>query len=261
MRFLLLARRAHADAQQIDRAVHGLQPGHQPGLRAGAAGGVHQVVDAQPAFGGLVDQFQRGVDIAERADRGRTTAGDDVGTAAVALPGARPALPSRPACRRRPCDVRQWHRAAGRAARCRFRGSSESVLPVRSSSRMWHCMPSTHRSGRGLAGMVRLRRALRDDDVGLVRQRIGHQELELAGLVAAGRQTGAVVTLDPQPRATERTAQVLHRLERGRQVAESDAGKTGDVQDGLQWCFWIASCLRCPATSNRIIGLYFSFFA
>ena len=47
-----------------------------------------------------------------------------------------------------------------------------------------------------LARVVGLRRALRDDGVGIFRQRVGHQKFELAGLVATGAQTGTVVTLD-----------------------------------------------------------------
>ena len=44
--------------------------------------------------------------------------------------------------------------------------------------------------------VVGLRRAARDDDVGSLREGVGHQELELARLVAAERESGEVVALD-----------------------------------------------------------------
>ena len=53
------------------------------------------------------------------------------------------------------------------------------------------------RERRRLAGVVRLRRALGHDQVGALRLGLGHQELQLAGLVAAGGKAGAVVALDP----------------------------------------------------------------
>lgn len=52
-------------------------------------------------------------------------------------------------------------------------------------------------SCRGLARMVGLRSALRDNRIGLVLLRVGHQEFEFAGLVTTGRKTGTVIALDP----------------------------------------------------------------
>ena len=53
--------------------------------------------------------------------------------------------------------------------------------------------------------------------------RISHQELKLPGLVSARRQSGAVISLDPEPRPPQDFAEAVHWLERGRQVAESSA--------------------------------------
>src|SRR5438552_621924 len=53
---------------------------------------------------------------------------------------------------------------------------------------------------RGLPRVVRLRCALGDDGVGLQRECLGHQVFELARLVAAGREAGAIVALDVQIR-------------------------------------------------------------
>jgi hypothetical protein len=47
------------------------------------------------------------------------------------------------------------------------------------------------------AAVVGLRRAAGDQRVRTFRQRVGHQEFELAGLVAAGKQAEHVVALDP----------------------------------------------------------------
>ena len=81
----------------------------------------------------------------------------------------------------------------------------------------------------GLARVVRLRRALGDDRVRALFDRFGHQELELARLVAAGRQPGAVVALDPQVGAIEVFGQACQRFERGRQVREVQSGEAGKV--------------------------------
>src|SRR3712207_7473949 len=50
--------------------------------------------------------------------------------------------------------------------------------------------------------------------VGALREGLGHQELQLAGLVAAGGQPGAVVALDPELRPAEMLREILQRLQR-----------------------------------------------
>ncbi len=86
---------------------------------------------------------------------------------------------------------------------------------------------------RGLARVVGLGRALRHHDVGALPDRLGHQVFELARLVAARAETGAVVALDPQLRPREPGGKALHRLERGGPVAEADTGEAGEVHVGV----------------------------
>jgi len=57
------------------------------------------------------------------------------------------------------------------------------------------------RRGQGDAAVVGLGRAAGDEGVGALGQGIGHQEFELACLVAAGEEPQHVVTLDPHLRA------------------------------------------------------------
>ena len=59
------------------------------------------------------------------------------------------------------------------------------------------------RDGGGLAAVIGLDGALGDHRVGALGLGVGHQELELAGLVAAGAEAGAVVALDPELRAAQ----------------------------------------------------------
>ena len=86
-------------------------------------------------------------------------------------------------------------------------------------------MPKRRRRGRGLAHVVRLHRALGDQGVGALGQRLAQQELELAGLVAAGGQAGAVVALDPEFGAAECSRETLQLLERGGQMGVTQRGK------------------------------------
>ena len=52
--------------------------------------------------------------------------------------------------------------------------------------------------------MVRLGCALGNYCIGAPGNRVGHEELELAGLVASRGQAGAIVTLDPEVGAVKR---------------------------------------------------------
>ena len=95
--------------------------------------------------------------------------------------------------------------------------------------------PELRRRRGGLADVVRLHRALRHQRVGALRQRLAEQEFQLAVLVAAGREPGAVVALDPELRPAERLRQVRHELQRRRRVAESSRGGSG--RDAWRACF------------------------
>ena len=84
--------------------------------------------------------------------------------------------------------------------------------------------------GGGLAAMVGLGRALGHDHVGALRLGLGHEEFQLAGLVAAGGKAGAIVALDPEfdPQFFREAG---HRLERRGQMSEVQAGETGEMHE------------------------------
>ena len=70
--------------------------------------------------------------------------------------------------------------------------------------------------------MVGLGRTGGDDRVGSLLQRIGDEEFQLAGLVAAGGQAGLIVTLDKEPWPAHGFGQAGHLLQGCRQVAQFD---------------------------------------
>ena len=77
------------------------------------------------------------------------------------------------------------------------------------------------RDGRHLARVVRLDAADRDERVAALRERVGHQVLELARLVAAvGEAAVAVVALRPHARAAQMRRQALERMHRRRAEQE-----------------------------------------
>ena len=80
-----------------------------------------------------------------------------------------------------------------------------------------------------LADMVRLRGTLRDDHVGLSGQRLAHQELQLAGLVAAGGHPGAIVPLDPKPGPAQGIGQAIHRFQGRRQMGQPNTFKSREM--------------------------------
>ena len=92
-----------------------------------------------------------------------------------------------------------------------------------------HAEPA--RAGGGEAHQVRLHRAGRQHRVGAPRPRLAEVELELAHLVAAEGEAGAVVALDPELDA-ERGAEVGGGLQRRRRVAEPDPREAGDAGKG-----------------------------
>jgi hypothetical protein len=83
--------------------------------------------------------------------------------------------------------------------------------------------------GGGLAGVVGLCGALGQHDVGTLVLRLGHQPLQLAGLVATGGHAGAVVALDPDLRSAQLCRQARHMLQRRWQMGKMQAGKAGEV--------------------------------
>src|SRR5687767_5770409 len=65
--------------------------------------------------------------------------------------------------------------------------------------------PRFRRRCRGLATMVRLGRACRDECVGALSQRLADEEFKLARLVAAQGKAGLVIPLDQQLRTAKLT--------------------------------------------------------
>ena len=71
--------------------------------------------------------------------------------------------------------------------------------------------------------MVRVIRATSDDDRGAIFLRVGDEIFEFARLVAAERETGAVVSLDEDTRPTERGTEERRLFERRREMREPNA--------------------------------------
>ena len=86
--FLLFLRRAYTDAEHRNAAVEGGQASNKTSLRAGAAGRVYEGVDAQANVVCLGQKLDSAIDVAERADWVRATAGNDVRTMPL-LPAGR----------------------------------------------------------------------------------------------------------------------------------------------------------------------------
>jgi hypothetical protein len=225
---LLLPRRADADAEHGNAAIQAHEARNQPGLGAGAARGMHHMVDPQVHGGGLGHQLQRRADIAEGAHRVGAAARNDIG-ALAGLPqhlGQRLHLRLHVRAARAAGDdgaVQLVHHHIGGLGI----GGVRVAGPVLEQDVAGEAQLGGRR--RGLAGMVGLGGALGDDRVGALRTRLGHQVFELAGLVAAGGQAGAVVPLDPELRSAEVLRQVLHRLQWRREMAQADAGKASEI--------------------------------
>ena len=126
---------------------------------------------------------------------------------------------------------------------------------TRSSSWMWASIPSR----RAAAAAMRTRfdcTAPVTSTVSAPRLSFAEVELELAHLVAAEREAGAVVALDPEIDA-KRPAKVRRGIERRRRMAEprpreaGDAGK-GTGHDGNRHIRWLlrGSVLACAQTGT-----------
>ncbi len=63
---------------------------------------------------------------------------------------------------------------------------------------------------------------------------ISHEQLELAGLIPAERETGQVIALDPYLRSTQSFREARHPLERRGEVGKRDAGDIMQVHLLLQ---------------------------
>jgi hypothetical protein len=78
---------------------------------------------------------------------------------------------------------------------------------------------------RDLTLAVRLHHAARYQRVGARIDRFLQDVVELAQLVAAEADAGAILALDPKARSTEMRRQALHRLQRRRKMGKAKARK------------------------------------
>ena len=200
----------------------------EAGLGPGASRRVDDQADGKAPLVGLVHQLQRAIGVAERADRVRAAARNDVGPLAGRLQARRDLLHG------------GVHVAAARnvAERCAVQMVEEDVAVVvvvgagNAGAVLQHGVAVEAEAGAeggGLAHVVGLGGALGDHRVGAQRLGLAHQEFQLAGLVAAGGHAGAVVALDEEARAAEGLRQAVHRLQRGRQVGKVKAREAGEV--------------------------------
>ena len=79
--------------------------------------------------------------------------------------------------------------------------------------------------GRSLSHVIRLHRTDRNNRVGFVPERFGHDEFQLARLVAARREAGAIVALDIDLRSTQVLAESRHVFQCCRQMRQADPRK------------------------------------
>ena len=89
--------------------------------------------------------------------------------------------------------------------------------------------PGARSRGGGRASVVALRPARGDQDVAARGKRVGDEEFELSDLVAAGRESGAVVPFHPEAARieTERTTQAIGALQGCRKVGQHGAEYAG----------------------------------
>ena len=232
--FLWLARCPHADAQHRNLGTCAFHAHHQPGLRACAAGGMHQFVDVQTHIHRLVGEFQRGSHIAQSAQRIGAAAGDDVGLAALG-----------PQLRGQVFHGLVHRRVAGNFAHVRAVQMVQKhiarmlVIRVAVAGAVFQNDVAFHAhlggDGSGLARVVGLRGTLGDEGVRALLHRVGDQVFQLAGLVAASSQSGAVIALDPQIGATQCGCEAVHGLQRRGAVGDAQAGEFGEFHAVLSW--------------------------
>ena len=80
---------------------------------------------------------------------------------------------------------------------------------------------------RGLPNVIRLHGADGHDRIGALLDRIRHHELELARLISACRQPGAIVALDVDAGTAEMRRQIRQVFEGRWQMREGDAREAG----------------------------------
>ena len=224
---LFVLRRTHPDAEHRDVGAHDGQTGDEARMGPGAARRGDDAVDGHVELIGLDHDLAGAVGVTQRADRVGAAAGDYVRLAAALAHSLG-----------RDLELDRHVRAAGDAA---DRGVEQPVEQDVAVARIVGGLgarafleddlafqPVRGRRRRRLAHMVGLDRALGHQRVGALFEGVAEQELQLARLVAAAREAGAVIALDPQLDA-QRLGQTRQRLQRRRQMGETNAGKAGEV--------------------------------
>jgi hypothetical protein len=155
---------------------------------------VDHAVDAQAQIVRLLQQLERGIDIAERTDRVGAAARDVI-RLATALAHRLPELGAggvHVGVRRDEAELGAKQPVEQHVAGGLVCGAVPGNAPLEQRRAV---QPIVARCGCGLAHVVGLHGAVGDHAVRLLGQRGGDQELELPGLVAAGRKSGAVSRL------------------------------------------------------------------
>ena len=226
---------ADADADQRDLDVVAEEARRHAAMRARAARADDDGIERQPHVEPLLLHLLHAGDVAQAADRVRAAARDDVALAAVRgefLGDLRHGGAHVRAARHHG-DGLDAHQLEHEVVAAGF-------LPVAVGHALLDheaaLQPFLDRGGERDAAMVGLRRAAGDQRVGALRQRVGRQELELAGLVAAGEQAQQVVALDPDLRADAARAarrqclgEMRQQLDRRGSMGVAATRKTGQI--------------------------------
>ena len=103
---------------------------------------------------------------------------------------------------------------------------------------------------------VRLHDPARDEGIGARVYRLAQDVVELAQLVAAEADTGAVLALHPEARPAEMRGQALQRLQRCRQLGQAQAGETREarLQVACRRVMHGADDSNIPPAGNYAIG-------
>ena len=216
------------DAEHRHGCAQPGHPGDEPGLGAAAGGCVHDGGWREPAHGRLFDELGGAGHVAERTGRVRAACGDRVHMPALGAEARAQLLGERSTVGGR--DL--VHMGAAEVVQQQVAGVLVGLAVVVDAAPQheFAAQPEARAGRSRLARVVRLQRAEGQHRVCTARTGLGQQELQLAGLVAAGRQPGAVVALEPDRRPAEGGRQPWRRLERRGQVCQGDAWQVVQVR-------------------------------
>ena len=225
---------AHADAQDRRPLAQRPQAHQQPGMGERAPRGANHGVEADAESPGLVRDLPGGRDVAEPAQRRMPGRGaDHVGLAAPGRQRRRAHLHRRVRRRLVLALGERVERCAQHPVEQQVAGDAVGLVhaldPVLDLDVDLHAEPARRR--RGDAHQVRLYRPGHQHRIRAPCPRLAEVELELAHLVAAEGEAGAVVPLHIQVDA-ERRAEVGGGVDRRRRVAEPRPREAGDAGEG-----------------------------